>query len=1702
MIRALAIVAVGCGGGGSSPATAGSATPGPEHAAAAERAWRAGDLDAAIRELEQAPGPLLVRAYDLAGRSGAARRTAATLGALELHVIPDVTKVEEAVVSPDGAYVATIERDSTRGARVIVWDVMTGRDTFATTLRGASVGFGADANGHMLVAIVDHEARTVRVADAATGTMRWQHETAKPYALAIDRRGVLTTLHANRTLVQWPLDTGDKLRTIPLEFDAATLEVDAAGKTALVAETVVELATGRKLGALPGATYGSGIVDMRLAPDGETVAVSRKDQTVELYNVDGKLRTTLEHAGSQVTFLDDSTLLASDGVAALARWSSTGKQLATHALPADVHAFSYPRSAFPPRLFVGAGGHVVARRGSGIAVVRIADKAVVLGELGAPTRATALAWSPDGSKLAAADTDTRIVVWTLAGGALLATTTSDGAFGLDASGKVVPSKPDFELYQTRVFIRAGDQVVRFVEATGAVVTAAIGGHRLVTADGAGAVAVWNADTGEGLGEIASRGAVSALAVAPDGTKLAVARDLGGIELWDLPSRTLLLTAAIASDGWFVASASGKADGDPRGIPWRVGAVAIAAADLPLERGLAAAALAHPPPPIAIAPTPAPALAARGCIPRDREPGSSFVALDGTRLTWCLSESGEAPYCFGGDVVTGTLAPVPPPVQAIAPVHERDHNYARTERTDDGKLRICPHGDDCHDTAIAVADGAHSAVSDDGQLVAMMVGDDTTVETWDVAAVKRIARFRVRYGTAGHRDGAHVLGFWGHDLLADAIPCAGPCGTATLYDVTGKELGPFAAESTMFGAERFHDDLWIVSSGDSGLAIQDIKTGRIAGRVDSTEWSGYAVTPERVALGVGHGTKAKRRGEGAVALREPHRERGDVLRGQRLERARQLVEGDVDADHGAPRLEVKARIERRGAIVEDARVVFVTAGGRDVAERGGDLAEPRAGRAVARLADVLRALEIFACVVEPAGLEQGLGAIEQARRDRAVVAGEHRGAQREAVVVTRERVADAAARAIDGGELVEVDREARMAVAERGPRVGQRALEQRRGGAGIAGGELDGAEIHLEQRALIAAQRIGGRERLLQPLARRPELTGLAQGLADDTVELGAVAPGARRGGVREAGPLDDVRRIAGEQLLAQDAGPHVELERGDVRARRGLERTRERGPGGRRGAGARLDGAGEHEQLRAQRGRVQIGGARVDRGDLGARVGVATEHVTGPRAIDIGLGGERARAPRRIGRQRELVRIADVLAPRGLRQLGDRGGDLIAVGGAAAALRDQRVEARPRAIETAHAQLEQRVGLLASHARRLAHAARARLPRRCGGVEGGDRRRRPPGVAELRAQPRAVAGRPAGHAPAAAQLRARRGARERERAEADRDDRRRRDDRHQLAPAIALELADELAERREPRARLRGHRARDHRAQPRGRARLAGARHLRRLDKLGARGAGVRPLAVQRLVTGHAEAELIRGRGRDAAGEHLGRHVQRRAGAATVVVAREVLRDAEIDDAHAIVADDDVVGLDVAVDEAGPMRGREPGARFAHHPHDVAPRPARADPRAQRYADDELHHHHHRAVALVDVVHRDDVGMRELGERARLPLHISTRVQHLDRDLAIEPRVIRREHGAHRAAADPIEQHEPAQARRVIAAEQAGLDLRLQQLVGEIAHRATIRRCRPTSSSSTRGAPATWRPATSWCRGTGRASRASFARRSATMAPI
>jgi hypothetical protein len=224
--------------------------------------------------------------------------------------------------------------------------------------------------------------------------------------------------------------------------------------------------------------------------------------------------------------------------------------------------------------------------------------------------------------------------------------------------------------------------------------------------------------------------------------------------------------------------------------------------------------------------------------------------------------------------------------------------------------------------------------------------------------------------------------------------------------------------------------------------------------------------------------------------------------------------------------------------------------------------------------------------------------------------------------------------------------------------------------------------------------------------------------------------------------------------------------------------------------------------------------------------------------------------------------------------------------------------------------------------------------------------------------------------------------------------------------------------------------------------------------ELGEAVAAQRTDPVDRLVEGGAQAELV-GALVDVGGEQLLRgHVGR--GPDDLVVAglervaghqgRQQLAvdraagagEAEVADAGAAVAvDEHVLGLEVAVDDAGEV-GSDEAAAGLDVPGDDVVDVAAADALPGREVDavDELHGDVVVALEAADLEHLDDVGVGHAGDRLGLAADAGVGVaDHLDRDLAVELVVVGGVDGGHRPAAGLGEQRvaaEPGAQRREV----------------------------------------------------------------------
>ena len=211
--------------------------------------------------------------------------------------------------------------------------------------------------------------------------------------------------------------------------------------------------------------------------------------------------------------------------------------------------------------------------------------------------------------------------------------------------------------------------------------------------------------------------------------------------------------------------------------------------------------------------------------------------------------------------------------------------------------------------------------------------------------------------------------------------------------------------------------------------------------------------------------------------------------------------------------------------------------------------------------------------------------------------------------------------------------------------------------------------------------------------------------------------------------------------------------------------------------------------------------------------------------------------------------------------------------------------------------------------------------------------------------------------------------------------------------------------------------------------------HHPRHDRLGGR-AGEGRVAGEHLVEHRAERVDV-GAGRDLALAHrlLGAHVVRRAerhaglghpGAAGLARGE---RDPEVGHQRAAVVEQDVLGLDVAVDHAVPVgvvqRARPPrwrSGRLRDGELLLA-----VEPVAERFALDERHDVVEEAVGLARVEQRQDVRVLEVGRGLDLGQEAlgadhggQLGPQHLDRDLAVVPQILGQVDRGHPAGPDLV----------------------------------------------------------------------------------
>ena len=887
---------------GASPPT----RPPAELVAAGERAWLAGDLPGAIRALRDAGDDpraqsLLVHALVLTDQRDEARRVVAhALGAAPpdpsgLQLPPEVADTRVAMISPDGAYVATVGYRADQRHSITVWRTTTGQALFTIPL--GLVGFGATADGApRIVNVVQRSGpETIDVYDVRTGMRVVQMAIQDATEIRIDAHGVLLSFTKQGELTRWDLATGAKLGSHQLDGHGERFAVSNDGQTVSSGPVLYDLARGARLASVPPRAWP---INALVSADGQLFAVAIPQGSVELYDRRGALLRTIEHAGSELAMLADGTMLTFDGTW-LDRWDvHTGAQLARTKLPDGIESLS------GDWLAIGKGGQGVARQRDRLAVMQlVAPTPIVIGRLGGPVQPHSLAWSVDGLTLSATSWGesfietpaAEVLDWRLPGAVVARRPSHDDQGG--RSGRTL------DIHSERMFVRAADQQVeRMVQASEQLRCGVLGLRWIAAIGRSGALHLWNAETAEGMGELSLSAAANALALRNDDRTLAVALETGDIELWDLPSRQRLLRLAIGHDGWMVlggADNSRQLDGSLDGAVWSRGDLALpeSALAIPRSPGLATIALAHPPAPQAFTPVPTPKLSAPACVPQDGLHEPRAIVVSDHDVTYCFDTRSTDPLnpvdplCFAAEIGPQPhLTPVWPPIAArLEPQKPSEPGF--TAEPAAGGVTVCDHEQHCKplpvhvvhhplrqpindsDFVEAPTDNDEISVSDDGAVVAIRhpptsVVHASPVETWDVATGKRIAQFVVQFPLAGELDQltSTSIQFLGHTIVA--MFNSGIQGTGTLYSARGRRLARYPVEINTAEPTRFHDNVWLLHGYNIDFALFDEDTGRVTPSPTHT-----AAAPDRAGwLDLGPNYIATATGDGELAIydRQVHR----------------------------------------------------------------------------------------------------------------------------------------------------------------------------------------------------------------------------------------------------------------------------------------------------------------------------------------------------------------------------------------------------------------------------------------------------------------------------------------------------------------------------------------------------------------------------------------------------------------------------------------------------------------------------------------------------------------------------------------------------------------------------------------------------------------------------------------------------------------
>jgi WD40 repeat protein len=506
-----------------------------------------------------------------------------TLRAIDGHI----SRTTSLAFSPDGLILASASSDLTEligvasGPPVKLWNMPSG--TLAGTLSGhagrvTAIAFSPDG---AQLATGGWDDMTLRIWDVATQTevrATYVDDWITDLAFSPDGAVLASTQPAKGTVTIWDVTSGEERtqlkgmgsHTGPIAFSPDETLFAMAADSGIV---VLDRRSGQAIQTLVGS--GTVISSAAFGPDGARVTSTGRDRQATAWSLTGDAVPTiisaLREEASTLHTSSDGSILGTAAFAGAIRFVDVARPDAAWAFPIYGHMPTSIALSPDGQQFVEAQEKLHLRdTKSGEELQSFEGFTFPIDEI---------AFSRDGSLLAATDRDESAQLWSTESGAFVRWFTADHvltsiAFSPDGATLAAGDVKNGITVWDAV---SGEVVARLEGHTEWVAHVAFspGGDVLASASGDRTVKLWDVASAKAIATLSGhRDQVTSVAFSPDGGALVSSSWDRTVRLWDVATRTPRATLFRSMSGdWVVTTPAGRVDGSPDAhslIYWQVG----------------------------------------------------------------------------------------------------------------------------------------------------------------------------------------------------------------------------------------------------------------------------------------------------------------------------------------------------------------------------------------------------------------------------------------------------------------------------------------------------------------------------------------------------------------------------------------------------------------------------------------------------------------------------------------------------------------------------------------------------------------------------------------------------------------------------------------------------------------------------------------------------------------------------------------------------------------------------------------------------------------------------------------------------------------------------------------------------------------------------------------------------------------------------